>query len=208
MKPITRSYCWLLWTLALVGTTVDQVSKYQVFRRLFDGPNHEGKYEIIPGVFQLLVQFTDAKDDSGTLLSRLRTLSGDYLPRVNQGALFGLGGGYEHLANRLFALISVLAAVAIIYWSARKTTSRDLSLCASLGLILAGTLGNLYDRVIFGGVRDFLHFYWFEWPVFNVADCCLVCGACLLLTQAFLSRSQVPARGTSVGIAREMAEIN
>jgi signal peptidase II len=50
---------------------------------------------------------------------------------------------------------------------------------------LAGTLGNLYDRLVFGGVRDFLHFYWFQWPVFNVADCCLVCGAGLLLIQAF-----------------------
>jgi len=55
----------------------------------------------------------------------------------------------------------------------------------ALGLILAGTLGNLYDRVVFGGVRDFLFFYYINWPVFNVADCCLVCGAFLLLIQAF-----------------------
>jgi lipoprotein signal peptidase len=51
---------------------------------------------------------------------------------------------------------------------------------------LAGTLGNLYDRVVFSGVRDFLHWnYLFDWPVFNCADCCLVSGACLLLIQAF-----------------------
>jgi lipoprotein signal peptidase len=66
-------------------------------------------------------------------------------------------------------------------------------LCAALGLILAGTLGNLYDRVIFDGVRDFLYFYWIEWPVFNLADCFLVCGAGLLLLQAFLSQ---PATGS------------
>jgi lipoprotein signal peptidase len=48
-------------------------------------------------------------------------------------------------------------------------------------------MGNLYDRVVFGGVRDFLHFYKFEWPVFNIADCCLVLGAGLLLVQAFLT---------------------
>jgi lipoprotein signal peptidase len=59
-------------------------------------------------------------------------------------------------------------------------------LCAALGLILAGTLGNLYDRLVFNGVRDFLHWdYFYDWPVFNVADCCLVCGAGLLLLQAF-----------------------
>jgi lipoprotein signal peptidase len=55
---------------------------------------------------------------------------------------------------------------------------------AALGLILGGTIGNLYDRLVFGGVRDFLYFYKIEWPVFNVADCCLVVGATLLLLQA------------------------
>ena len=54
----------------------------------------------------------------------------------------------------------------------------------ALGLILAGTVGNLYDRLVFNGVRDFLHFYYVEWPVFNFADCCLVVGATVLLLQA------------------------
>jgi lipoprotein signal peptidase len=65
-------------------------------------------------------------------------------------------------------------------------------------LILAGTLGNLFDRVVFGGVRDFLYFYWFEWPVFNVADCFLVCGAGLLLLQAFAT---APADKGKVAVA-------
>ena len=111
-------------------------------------------------------------------------------PTVNHGALFGLFGEHKHLANTAFAFISVVAAVAIAYWSLRRSTARDKPLCAALGLILAGTLGNLYDRIVFFGVRDFLHFHiqgHFEWPVFNVADCCLVCGAFLLLVQAFWS---------------------
>src|SRR5262249_6078312 len=87
----------------------------------------------------------------------------------------------------------IFAAVAMVYWGSRPTTARDPALCLALGLILAGTLGNLYDRLIFSGVRDFLHFYWFRFPVFNVADCCLVVGAFLLLTQAFFHR---PASST------------
>src|SRR5205823_3497420 len=64
----------------------------------------------------------------------------------------------------------------------------DRRLCVALGLIFAGTLGNLYDRLFFGGVRDFLHWYYLvDWPVFNLADCCLVVGAGLLLLQAFQS---------------------
>jgi lipoprotein signal peptidase len=102
-----------------------------------------------------------------------------------------LGNGHKEIANALFATISIVAALAILYWGTRRVTGRDGILSIALGLILAGTLGNLYDRVVFGGVRDFLYFYWIEWPVFNVADCCLVCGAFLLLVQAFLVRPVV-----------------
>ena len=105
---------------------------------------------------------------------------------MNQGALFGLGREHATFANWTFAVVSLLAAAAIVYWSFRPSAARDLWVCMALGLILAGTLGNLYDRVVFNGVRDFLHWnYLFDWPVFNVADSCLVCGAGLLLLQAF-----------------------
>jgi lipoprotein signal peptidase len=186
-----RSYRWLLWGLALVGTCLDQWSKYGVFKWLYpsDGLSYEGKHQVVPGAFELLAQFTDKRDSADGLLSSLRTWSGELIPGVNQGALFGYRFGLTGTAaNGFFAVVSIVAAVAIIYWSVRKSTARDFSLCAALGLILAGTVGNLYDRLIFNGVRDFMHFYWFEWPVFNVADCCLVCGATLLLAQAFLGR--------------------
>jgi signal peptidase II len=48
----------------------------------------------------------------------------------------------------------------------------------ALGLILAGALGNLIDRVIFGYVIDFLDFQ--VWPVFNLADSAITVGAVLL----------------------------
>jgi lipoprotein signal peptidase len=155
---------------------LDQLTKYGVFAWLQPqgAGDTQGRRQIVPDAFELLAQFNRVGDVGGS----------DLAPKVNQGALFGLGGEYGYLANGIFAAVSIVAALAIIYWSARRSTARDLSLCAALGLILAGTLGNLYDRLVFDGVRDFLHFYWFEWPVFNVADCCLVCGAFLLLAQA------------------------
>jgi lipoprotein signal peptidase len=186
---IDRSYIAWLWALALLGTALDQGTKYSVFKWLSTAP--EGKQIVIPDMFELLSQYTDKKEESKIgILGRLRTLSADRLPQVNQGALFGWGKDYGPLANAIFAGISICAAAAIVVWSRRRSTKRDAVLCAALGLILAGTLGNLYDRLIFSGVRDFFHFHYqtFDWPVFNVADCWLVCGAAILLMQALWVR--------------------
>jgi lipoprotein signal peptidase len=176
-----RSYRLLLWTLALTGLILDQASKYAVFSWL---QSKSG-----PSTYPLVVFSKDG--NGGALGFQLSTRfepapDGSLVPHVNKGALFGWLSNHQNLANGGFAVVSLLAAVAIAYWSFQKATVRDPWLCAALGLILAGTLGNLYDRVVFDGVRDFLHWnYLFDWPVFNFADCCLVCGAFLLLIQAF-----------------------
>ena len=80
---------------------------------------------------------------------------------------------------------------------------RVLPLFNGTNLILAGTVGNLFDRVVFGGVRDFLYFYLIEWPVFNVADCCLVIGAGMLLVQAIFGKKADPAPAVGTNPAAE-----
>jgi lipoprotein signal peptidase len=180
-----RSFRLLLWILAVAGLTLDQASKYGVFSWLGDKPDHEYVvFRTDKGGFQLVAQFE--RDESG--LERLDE-AGKRIPHVNQGALFGFLRDHKALANGGFAVISLLAAAAIVYWSRLKSTAQECWLGGALGLILAGTLGNFYDRIVFHGVRDFLHWnYLFDWPVFNIADCCLVCGAGLLLLQAFASQ--------------------
>lgn len=206
-----RSYRGLLWALVVLGLVLDLGSKYGVFSWLYNGGRGDA-YVVVPDMFEFMAQFTGVTDPGASPLSRLRTLGGPVQPRVNHGALFGLANHHETLANATFACVSIAAALAIAYWSTLRSTVRDRALCASLGLILAGTLGNLYDRIVFNGVRDFIHWHYrdaFEWPVFNVADCCLVCGAMLLLVQAFLARP-VPAESEAPGAAAasppEMAE--
>jgi len=194
-----RSYRKLLWALVLLGITLDQTTKYGVFKWLYN-EGRGGDFVLIPGVFKLIAQFGNEPAPRDGVLASLRTISGPTLPKVNHGALFGLGSDYITLANLIFATVSVAAALAIVYWSSRPATARDPALCTALGLILAGTLGNLYDRLVFNGVRDFLYFHWFEFPVFNVADCCLVCGAFLLLAQAFLHRPVATPQQTDVAL--------
>ncbi len=208
--PAEKSYRQLFWSVAMIGLVLDQASKYMVFNELYSA-RPESKRQLIAGAFELLTRFTNEPETGQGLLSWLRALNGDKLPFVNTGALFGWGTGWGWDANSFFALVSVAAALAIIYWSTRPQARHDRFLALALGLILAGTLGNLYDRVVFGGVRDFLHWYYLiDWPVFNLADCCLVCGAALLLLQAFVTEPAVQeplARAAESPSAANPAEV-
>jgi lipoprotein signal peptidase len=197
MTTANRSFRWLFWTLAIVGLCLDQGSKYGVFTWLSHEPvstnplkHGDQEVEVVADVFYFAVNYSRGNKPDEDWRKPLQTISNEKLPEVNHGALWGIGGKDETGAdfNHIFAIVSVAAAVAIVIWSFRKSTAVDRWLCMALGLILAGTLGNLYDRVVFHGVRDFLQWvYKYEWPRFNVADSCLVCGAGLLLIQAFFT---------------------
>jgi len=209
-----RSYHWLFWCLALAGFCLDQASKYEVFRQLYPVAERDqygqlaGEAELLPGVFRFRAGFTDTPETGTGILAALRNYSSDVLPHVNQGALFGRGHTILGMnGNIIFAVVSVGAALAIVYWSRRPHSRHDRFLSLSLGLILAGTLGNLYDRIVFHGVRDFLYWYYLiDWPIFNVADCCLVIGASLLLLQAFFTQPH-PAPVESVAETKESAVV-
>jgi signal peptidase II len=86
----------------------------------------------------------------------------------------------------LFSIFAVLI-VAVLLWRVGRTFTLT---SAALALILGGAIGNLYDRVRFAHVVDFLevHIVHYHWPDFNVADSCIVIGACLLLVEIFRSR--------------------
>ena len=193
MKP--SAYRWLFCSLALVGFAVDQGSKYGVFHALYRGAE-EGEIDLLPGIFKLWVKYSSQRDPGDLPLSWLRVIGDAPLPQVNHGALFGLASEHGYDANLFFTVVSLAAGLAIIVWITRTSAARDAFLTVALGLILAGTMGNLFDRLVFGGVRDFLYFYLINWPVFNVADCCLVCGAGLLLLQAFFAPSPLPEPAT------------
>lgn len=90
----------------------------------------------------------------------------------NRGAAFGI------LKNQvpLFIVTSVVAVLLI--YSELKHNRHRKAYSIALGLILAGALGNLIDRIFLGYVIDFLDFHF--WPVFNVADSAITVGALIL----------------------------
>ncbi len=182
-----RTYLLIFGILAAIGLATDQASKYVVFT--YHYPSNEFEQDvrtpIIPGAFDLRCgwYYPERETESHPLAS-LRWMGGERMPHVNKGALFGIGNDGGGM-NLFFAIVSFGAACFIIAWVIRSSVARDRILCIALGLILGGTLGNLYDRIVFGGVRDFLHWYgWFVWPDFNIADVCLVCGATTLMVHS------------------------
>lgn len=100
-----------------------------------------------------------------------------FITTINHGAVFGLGQGY----GALFVLFSFLAMAVILYVFMRSRANQYV-LHGALGLITAGAIGNLYDRLVFGVVRDFLRFETPYFPfIFNIADSLLCIGVPLLM---------------------------
>ncbi len=95
----------------------------------------------------------------------------------NEGAAWGMFSN-----ARFIIIIGTIIAIVLIYrfiYCFKENTRNNLA----FGLLIGGLAGNLIDRIIFGYVRDFLDFYIFkyDYPIFNVADICIVVGVFLLI---------------------------
>ena len=132
----------------------------------------------------------------------------DYLgfqTSVNPGAVFGLGAGYTYL----FVTLSFAALGVIGYFAFIRKPALDSLLFYTLAFVSAGILGNMYDRLGLHHtanmpeqfkycVRDWILFQcrhiplqiFNPWPNFNVADCFLVLGSCILAVHSFFIEEQ------------------
>ena len=116
-------------------------------------------------------------------------------PFFNLVLVFNKGAAFSFLASApgwqmpFFATIAVVASV-VISFLIFKHRNKTL-FCCGLALILGGALGNLYDRLVYGHVVDFLDFHaagW-HWPAFNVADSAITVGAAILIVESFLQKN-------------------
>lgn len=113
----------------------------------------------------------------------------------NSGAAFGIFQGVRlQLGNLtvdgvlLLGILSAVVAVGLVVYLSVMRRQLTLLTQAALSLVLAGAVGNMIDRFRHSYVIDFIHFQQgnFNFPVFNVADICVVVGAGLLLLQGLL----------------------
>ncbi len=116
----------------------------------------------------------------------------------NHGAAWGIFSG-----NQVGLVILSLVFLAIFIWFYVKDKKKSWLLTVTFAFLCAGCLGNLYDRLVFGYVRDFIQFaFWQSFPVFNFADVFLTFGVVMfiiyLLIYAF-KKEKKPAVVDTVG---------
>lgn len=102
---------------------------------------------------------------------------------VNRGTVFGFFSTHERgFLYFVFLLLSIFAFFLILYVFL-KTSSNEIIANLSFSFIIGGALGNIFDRIVNGGVTDFIDIYYgsFRWPTFNLADSFISIGALLII---------------------------
>ncbi len=182
----SRRALTILITTTVLGLIVDLASKSIAFRSIADTPVQLSREEVInsENLAYLIPYHTPVVAIPNVL---------EFTLVLNPGAVFGIGAGQRWFFV-IFTIIAVgLALVLFVKW----TKPKDWAAHAGFGLIISGGLGNLYDRVLYGCVRDFLHPlpgvripFGITWPngenelwpyVSNIADLFLIIGIGLLM---------------------------
>ena len=149
----------LLLVISAGVVVIDRITKLIVSQQLPNGQAHT----VIPGIFRI----TDVH---------------------NTGAAFSMFAESTSPVTIRNVLIAFSVAAVLLIFTMLWRVGRVITVSSvALALILGGAFGNLYDRVRYHYVVDFLEvrIYHYHWPDFNVADSCIVIGACLLLLEIF-----------------------
>lgn len=164
-QPRTRDYRPWLFLLSALVILADRFSKLWIVQHIPSGSPRV----IIPGVFRLTHVL-----NSGAAFSI-------FADSVSPNAV-----RYGLIA---FSVVAVLIVLAMLWRTGRYLNASTIA----LALILGGAIGNLYDRARLYYVVDFLEvtIVHYHWPDFNVADSCIVIGACLLLLEIFRPQTRL-----------------
>ncbi|MFC0709835.1 signal peptidase II [Azorhizophilus paspali] len=147
--------------LSLLVFVLDQASKLH----FEDALQLHQQIEILPGLFSWTLAY-------------------------NTGAAFSFLAGESGWQRWLFALIAIAVSSVLVVWLKRLQPS-ETWLAIALALVLGGAVGNLFDRVTYGHVIDFILVHWQDrwfFPAFNLADSAITVGAIMLALDMFISK--------------------
>ena len=111
---------------------------------------------------------------------------------LNEGAAFGMGTG-NAMANRIiYLVVATLISAGLGVYLVLKRKEMKIFIRATLIMVITGAVGNMIDRIFYGPLQgesgfftgrvvDWIDFYWFWGYIFNIADCCIVIAAFMLI---------------------------
>lgn len=137
---------------------------------------------IIDQIVKLFVGFSLELNTSITIFNNFFYISNVH----NYGAAFSILYG-----NRIFLVIVSVITLVLVYYFLLKNKKFSWFNIIFYSLLIGGILGNLFDRIVYGYVVDYLDFYFFgyNFPIFNVADMCIVVAVILAMIDIIRSEN-------------------
>lgn len=111
---------------------------------------------------------------------------------LNEGAAFGMGTKDPMVNRIIYLIVASLISIGLAVYLILKRKETKLFVRAALIMVITGAIGNMIDRVFYGPLQgetglftgrvvDWIDFYWFWKFIFNIADCCIVIAAFMLI---------------------------
>ena len=130
----------------------------------------------------------------------------------NPNAAFGLGADNPLVSRIVYLIVASLVSIGLIIYMILKRKGMKLYIRACLVLVVTGAFGNMIDRIFYAQtnycVVDWIDFWWF-WPfVFNIADCCIVIAAFMLIIYIIVVevKEMIAKRNAEVAMQKDVKE--
>ena len=139
---------------------------------------------------------------------------------LNENAAFGIGASNPTTSRTIYLIVATLVSAGLVFYMIWKRKEMKLFIRACLVLIVTGALGNMIDRIfygpleygttgLFGGsVVDWIDFYWFWSFNFNIADCCIVIAAFMLIIYIIVVevKEMIAKRNAEITMEKDLPE--
>ena len=170
--------------VALLVLALDQISKYWIVNHHLIGQlGYTGSLFDLESLRTFLSQGDVALNNSIPKDGNFIVLSFT----ANDAALWGIGNGKEWAVRLLLALTAVFLMLLVFFTVRTRKNLPKLSKII-VGLLIGGSVGNLFDRIVYGYVRDMIYAKFINFPIFNIADAAICIAIALLVFEAFFRK--------------------